>query len=76
MRGAQPSGALARACADEMTARTSQPRFVAGVLGPTNRTASLSRRQRSRLPRSQLRHLRDAYFEEGLALMDGGGTCS
>ncbi len=34
---------LARACADEWTARTpDKPRFVAGVLGPTNRTASIS----------------------------------
>ncbi len=33
----------ARACADEWTARTPEkPRFVAGVLGPTNRTASIS----------------------------------
>jgi 5-methyltetrahydrofolate--homocysteine methyltransferase len=33
---------LARAVADEVAARTGEPRFVAGVLGPTNRTASLS----------------------------------
>ncbi len=34
---------LARACADEWTARTPEkPRYVAGVLGPTNRTASIS----------------------------------
>ena len=34
---------LARAAADEWTKRTPQrPRFVAGVLGPTNRTASIS----------------------------------
>ena len=34
---------LARAAADEFTARTpKKPRFVAGVLGPTNRTASIS----------------------------------
>ncbi len=34
---------LARECADASTARTpGRPRFVAGVLGPTNRTASLS----------------------------------
>jgi len=34
---------LARSAADEFTARTpGKPRFVAGVLGPTNRTASLS----------------------------------
>jgi 5-methyltetrahydrofolate--homocysteine methyltransferase len=34
---------LAREAADTMTARTPErPRFVAGVLGPTNRTASIS----------------------------------
>jgi 5-methyltetrahydrofolate--homocysteine methyltransferase len=33
---------LAREVADEVAARTGAPRFVAGVLGPTNRTASLS----------------------------------
>ena len=34
---------LARTCCDEMTTRTPErPRFVAGVIGPTSRTASLS----------------------------------
>jgi len=33
---------IARQAADEHAARTSQVRFVAGALGPTNRTASLS----------------------------------
>ena len=34
---------LARAAADEITAQTpDRPRYVAGVLGPTNRTASIS----------------------------------
>ena len=34
---------LARGCADAWTARTpDKPRFVAGALGPTNRTASIS----------------------------------
>ncbi|MCK6372156.1 MAG: homocysteine S-methyltransferase family protein, partial [Gammaproteobacteria bacterium] len=33
---------LARQVADEVAAKTGAPRFVAGVLGPTNRTASLS----------------------------------
>jgi 5-methyltetrahydrofolate--homocysteine methyltransferase len=33
---------LAREVADEVAARTGAPRFVAGALGPTNRTASLS----------------------------------
>ncbi|MEO1201197.1 MAG: methionine synthase [Pseudomonadota bacterium] len=33
---------LARNCADRAAAETGVPRFVAGVLGPTNRTASIS----------------------------------
>ncbi|MCL4778153.1 MAG: methionine synthase [Gammaproteobacteria bacterium] len=33
---------VARAAADDVAARSGRPRFVAGVLGPTNRTASLS----------------------------------
>ena len=33
---------LARDCADSHAAASGEPRFVAGILGPTNRTASLS----------------------------------
>ncbi len=33
---------IARRAADEVAARTGRPRFVAGALGPTSRTASLS----------------------------------
>ena len=33
---------LARACADAHAATTGEPRWVAGALGPTNRTASIS----------------------------------
>jgi len=33
---------LARECADAHASRAGSPRFVAGVLGPTNRTASIS----------------------------------
>jgi 5-methyltetrahydrofolate--homocysteine methyltransferase len=33
---------IARRAADEVAAKTGRPRFVAGALGPTNRTASLS----------------------------------
>ncbi len=38
----QSAAALARQVADRFTAQTGQTRYVAGVLGPTNRTASLS----------------------------------
>ena len=34
---------LARECADTVAARSGVPKFVAGVLGPTNRTASILR---------------------------------
>ncbi|MDH3751791.1 MAG: methionine synthase, partial [Gammaproteobacteria bacterium] len=33
---------LARECADAHAARVGSPRYVAGILGPTNRTASIS----------------------------------
>ena len=36
------AAALARECADRVAAESGVPRFVAGVLGPTNRTASIS----------------------------------
>ncbi len=36
------SARIARQVADDVARETGQPRFVAGVLGPTNRTASLS----------------------------------
>ena len=37
------AAAIAREAADEQTARTpDRPRFVAGSLGPTNKTASIS----------------------------------
>src|ERR1700730_15771592 len=38
----QAAARLARRVADEVAAETGKPRFVAGALGPTSRTASLS----------------------------------
>ncbi|MEO1246188.1 MAG: methionine synthase [Pseudomonadota bacterium] len=38
----QRAAALARECADAAAAASGVPRYVAGVLGPTNRTASIS----------------------------------
>ena len=38
----EQSAALARKCADEIEAKRGRPAWVAGVLGPTNRTASIS----------------------------------
>jgi len=36
------SARIARACADEYAAKDGRPRFVAGAIGPTNKTLSLS----------------------------------
>ncbi len=65
---------LARACADEWTARTpDRPRYVAGVLGPTNRTASISPDVNDPAYRNvSFDQLVAAYRESTRALIDGG----
>ncbi|SLM64774.1 MULTISPECIES: methionine synthase [Dickeya] len=65
---------LARACADEWTARTPErPRYVAGVLGPTNRTASISPDVNDPAYRNvSFDQLVDAYRESTRALIEGG----
>ncbi|HDP0365866.1 TPA: homocysteine S-methyltransferase family protein [Salmonella enterica subsp. enterica serovar Concord] len=65
---------LARACADEWTARTPEkPRFVAGVLGPTNRTASISPDVNDPAFRNiTFDQLVVAYRESTKALVEGG----
>ncbi|HSG89148.1 MAG TPA: homocysteine S-methyltransferase family protein, partial [Pseudomonadales bacterium] len=65
---------LAREVADEMTALTpDRPRWVAGVLGPTNRTASLSPDVNDPGYRAiDFDGLREAYFEAAMALIEGG----
>ncbi len=65
---------LARAAADEWSARTPEkPRFVAGALGPTNRTLSLSPDVNNPAFRSiTFDHVRDAYAEQARGLIDGG----
>ncbi len=65
---------LAREVADELSlAEPDKPRFVAGVLGPTNRTASLSPDVNDPGMRNiSFEELRAAYFESAQALMDGG----
>ncbi|MBL9125111.1 MAG: methionine synthase, partial [Planctomycetaceae bacterium] len=66
--------ACARRAADWMTAITpDRPRFVAGSIGPTNRTASISGNVDD--PGSRLVNfddLRRAYYEQVAALVDGG----
>ncbi|AVJ19567.1 methionine synthase [Serratia sp. MYb239] len=65
---------LARRCADEWTARTpDKPRYVAGVLGPTNRTASISPDVNDPAFRNiSFNQLVEAYRESTRALVEGG----
>ena len=66
------SARLARAACDEY-ATPDKPRFVAGVLGPTNRTASLSPDVNNPGFRNvSFDELRDTYYEATKALIDGG----
>jgi 5-methyltetrahydrofolate--homocysteine methyltransferase len=65
---------IARDCADRWTARTpDRPRFVAGALGPTNRTASISPDVNDPGARNvTYDDLVVAYGEAADALIDGG----
>ncbi|MEW6692703.1 MAG: methionine synthase [Pseudomonadota bacterium] len=65
---------LAREAADEMTARTpDRPRFVAGVLGPTNRTASISPDVNDPgFRNTSFDQLVEAYTESTRGLIEGG----
>src|SRR6266513_2218468 len=65
---------LARSAADEfMAADPGRPRFVAGSVGPTNRTASMSPDVNNPAFRATtFDALVDAYYEQTRGLMDGG----
>ena len=65
---------LARAACDAMTERTpDRPRFVAGALGPTNRTASISPDVNDPGARNvTYDELVEAYLEQARGLVDGG----
>ncbi|WP_318836621.1 MULTISPECIES: methionine synthase [unclassified Providencia] len=65
---------LARECADEWTRKTpDQPRYVAGVLGPTNRTASISPDVNDPAYRNiTFDQLVEAYRESTRSLVNGG----
>ncbi len=65
---------IARAAADEFTARTpGRPRYVAGILGPMNRTASISSDVNDPGARQvTFEELRAAYGEQARALIEGG----
>ena len=68
------SAKLAKAAAEEYTAKTpDKPRFVAGALGPTNKTASLSPDVNKPEYRAiTFDDLRKAYKEQVEGLVDGG----
>ena len=68
------SAKIARSIADEFTAKDpAKPRFVAGALGPTNKTASLSPDVNDPGKRSiSFDELVQAYYDQSLGLIDGG----
>jgi 5-methyltetrahydrofolate--homocysteine methyltransferase len=64
---------IARAAADEAARDSGRPRFVAGVLGPTNRTASLSPDVNDPGKRNiTFDQLADTYADGARALIEGG----
>src|SRR5262245_25428134 len=61
------------AAREATAAHPGKPRFVAGSLGPTNRTASLSPDVENPAFRAiTFRELKDAYKEQARGLLDGG----
>ncbi|NLK95318.1 MAG: methionine synthase [Clostridiales bacterium] len=71
------SAILAREVADEFTVKNPEkPRFVAGSIGPTNKTASISPDVENPGYRNiSFDDLVNAYKEQITALMDGGVDC-
>ncbi len=64
---------LARAAAERVSAEDGKPRFVAGAIGPTNRTASISPDVSNPGYRAvTFDDLRNAYGEQIEGLLDGG----
>ncbi|MCB0514622.1 MAG: methionine synthase [Chitinophagales bacterium] len=68
------SAQLARKAADKYSQLTPEkPRFVAGAMGPTNRTASISPDvNRPGFRAITFDQLYDAYYQQACALLDGG----
>ncbi len=68
------SAKIARSCADEFTRlNPAKPRFVAGALGPTNKTASLSPDVNDPGYRAvSFEQLYHAYYTQAEGLLDGG----
>ena len=67
------SARIARELADEYAAKDGRPRFVAGAIGPTNKTLSLSPDVEDPGYREiTFDHLVDVYHEQAVALVKGG----
>ncbi|MES2754124.1 MAG: homocysteine S-methyltransferase family protein [Pseudomonadota bacterium] len=67
------SARMARALADEFAAQDGRPRFVAGAIGPTNKTLSLSPDVNDPGFREiDFDYLKDVYREQTDALVEGG----
>ena len=67
------SGKIARALADGYAAKDGKPRFVAGAIGPTNKTLSLSPDVEDPGFREiDFDYLVDVYLEQARALVEGG----
>ncbi|MDR0331893.1 MAG: methionine synthase [Dysgonamonadaceae bacterium] len=68
------SARLARKAADDFTAQTPEkPRFVAGSIGPTNKTTSMSPDVENPMYRSvSFNDMKTSYKEQIIALLDGG----
>ena len=67
------SARLAREVCDAVAEETGVPRYVAGVLGPTSRTASLSPDVNDPAKRNvTFNELRDNYLEAAKSLIEGG----
>ena len=64
---------IARKAADDYTAKDGRPRFVAGAIGPTNKTLSLSPDVNDPGFRAtDFDTMRDVYQDQTAALLDGG----
>jgi len=64
---------IARRAADDYAAKDGRPRFVAGAIGPTNKTLSLSPDVNDPGYRAiEYDELKDVYKDQAAALLDGG----
>uniref|UniRef100_A0A8C6V9Z7 Methionine synthase n=1 Tax=Naja naja TaxID=35670 RepID=A0A8C6V9Z7_NAJNA len=69
----QTSAQIARKAADDVTAETGSKKYVAGAMGPTNKTLSVSPSVESPDYRNiTFDELVDAYTEQAKGLLDGG----